>query len=66
MAFKDITKNEKLDIIDIAVINNEEFKNNEIYVNAIKELSDEQNENRLFNTTYTTKEEANKLLEDKN
>lgn len=65
MAFKDITKNEKLDIIDIAVINNEEFKNNEIYVNAIKELSDEQNENRLFNTTYTTKEEANKLLEDK-
>lgn len=65
MAFKDITKNEKLDIIDIAVINNEEFKNNEIYVNAIKELSDEQNENRLFNTTYTTKQEANKLLEDK-
>lgn len=65
MAFKNITKNEKLDIIDIAVINNEEFKNNEIYVNAIKELSDEQNENRLFNTTYTTKQEANKLLEDK-
>lgn len=65
MAFKDISKNEKLKIIDIAVIDNEDFKKNEIYVNAIKELSDEQNENRLFNTIYTTTEEANKLLENK-
>ena len=64
MAFKDITKNEKLKIIDIAVINNEEFKNNEIYKKALEELSDEQNEDRLFNTKYIEKEEAQKLLEE--
>lgn len=65
MAFKDIPKNEKLKIIDIAVINNEEYKNNEIFKNAIEELSKETNENRLFNTVYVEKAEAEKLLEEK-
>ena len=65
MAFKDISKNEKLKIIDIAVINNEEYKNNEIFKNAIEELSKETNENRLFNTVYVEKAEAEKLLEEK-
>ena len=63
MAFKDITKNEKLTTIDIAVINNEEFNKNEIYKEALKELSEK--ENKIFNTTYTTKEEAKILLEEK-
>ena len=63
MAFKDITKNEKLTTIDIAVINNEEFNKNEIYKEALKELSEK--ENKIFNTTYTTKEEAKTLLEEK-
>jgi len=65
MAFKDITTKEKLTTIDIAVINNEEFNNNEIYKEALKELSDEKNENKIFNITYTTKEQAKTLLEDK-
>lgn len=65
MAFKDITKNEKLETINIAVIDNEEFNNSEIYNKALKELSDENNENRIFNIKYTNKEEANKLLEEK-
>ena len=64
MAFKDIAKNEKLTTIEIAVINNEEYNNNEIYKEALKELSDESNENQLFNITYTNEEEAEKLLEE--
>lgn len=63
MAFKDISKNEKLTTIDIAVINNEEFNKNEIYKEALKELSEK--DNKLFNTTYVTLEEAQTLLEEK-
>ena len=36
MAFKNITNSEKLDIIDIAVVNNEEYQNNEIYRNTLE------------------------------
>lgn len=63
MAFADIEKNEKLDIIDIAIVENEEFKNNEIWTQTFKILSDETNEDRLFNTKYVSQEEAQKLLE---
>jgi len=65
MAFKDIAAKEKLTTIDIAVINNEELNNNEIYKEALKELSDDKNENKIFNITYTTEEQAKTLLEDK-
>lgn len=64
MAFSNIEKSEKLEIINIAIINNEDFENNEIFKESFKELSDENNEDRLFNTKYTTEEEAKKLLED--
>lgn len=63
MAFSDIENNEKLSIINIAIINNEDFKNNEIFKESFKELSDIENEDRLFNTKYTTIDEAKKLLE---
>lgn len=63
MAFSDIENSEKLNIIDIAIVENEEFKNNEIYKKSFKVLSDEKNEDRLFNIEYVTEEEANKLLE---
>ena len=63
MAFSNIENSEKLDIINIAIIDNEEFKNNEIFKQAFKTLSDEENEDRLFNTKYVTEEAAKKLLE---
>ena len=65
LAFSDIEKSEKLTIIDIAVINNEEFKNDEIFKNAYKELSDKNSENRLFNITYTDEKDAEELLDNK-
>ena len=64
LAFSNIENSEKLNIIDIAIVNNEEFQNDEIYKEAFKNLSDENNEDRLFNTKYISKEEAITLLED--
>lgn len=64
MAFSNIENSEKLEIINIAIIENQDFKENEIFKEAFKTLSDENNEDRLFNTKYTTEEEAKKLLED--
>lgn len=63
MAFSDIEASEKLDIINIAIINTEEFQNNEIYKETLKVLSEEDSEKQLFNTQYVTLEEAKKLLE---
>ncbi len=63
LAFSNIENSEKLDIINIAIIENEEFKNNEIYIKSFKELSDEKNENRLFSVQYTTEEAAKELLQ---
>ena len=48
MAFSNIENSEKLDIINIAIINNDDFENNE---------------DRLFNTQYTTEEKAKELLD---
>ncbi len=62
MAFSNIENSEKLDIIDIAIVNDENFENNEIFKQALKDLSDEKNEDRLFNTKYVNIEEAQELL----
>lgn len=51
-----------MDIINIAIVQNEEFENNEAFKTSFEKLSDENNEDRLFNTQYTTKEEAKDLL----
>ena len=64
MAFSDIENSEKLDIINIAVINNEEFNNDIVFKNTFKELSDKNSENYMFDIKYTTIEESKKLLEE--
>ena len=63
MAFSNIESSEALDIIDIAIVNNEDFENDEILKESFKELSDGQNDDRLFNTRYVSEDEAKKLLE---
>lgn len=64
LAFSSIEDNEKLKIIDIGIIENEEFINNEVYKNTFELLSDKNNKDRLFNINYVNLEDANKLLED--
>lgn len=64
MAFSDIEKSEKLDIIDIAIIDNEYYQEKEIYKSTFEYLSDEKNDDRLFNITVTNEEKAQEMLED--
>ena len=63
MAFSNITESEKLDIIHIAIVNDNEFQNNKVFKMAFLNLSDKENRDRLFETTYTTQEHAKELLE---
>lgn len=65
MAFSDIEKNEKLDIIDIAIVNNENFKNNTLFKESFKRLSNKKEKDRLFNIKYTTIKKAKQLLTDR-
>ena len=63
LAFSNIEDSEKLDIIDIAVVKNEAFTNRRLLQETFKELSNEENEDRLFHTIYVeNKEEADQLL----
>ena len=62
MAFSNIENDEKLQIFDIAVIDNESFENQEIYQETLKKLSEE-SDDKLFNIKYVGKEEAEDLLE---
>ena len=64
MAFANIIEDDQLKIIDIAIINNDEFNNNMLYKETFKTLSDKDNEDRLFKIKYTSKDKAKKLLED--
>lgn len=63
MAFSNIENSETLKIIDIAIVNDAEFNNDVTLKETIKYLSDETNEDKLFNTRYVDKDSANKLLE---
>ena len=61
LAFSDIENKENFKQIDIAVIENKEFQNDEFYKEAIKELSDKNNSSRIFNTKYVSKKEAEEV-----
>ncbi len=62
MAFSNIEKSEKLSIIDIAIINSDEFDNNKIFKETMQTLSDDNNKNKIFNITYTDISKAKKML----
>lgn len=63
MAFSNIENSEKLGIIDIAIVNNENFNNNEILKTAFNELSNEKNEDKIFNIKYIEENNAKELLD---
>lgn len=65
MAFSNVTSSEAFKAINFAVVEDDNFKNDEVFVTVIKELSDEDGDNRIFDTTYVENEdEAKELLVD--
>lgn len=64
LAFSDIEDSEKLSVIDIAIVENENFTQNPIWSESFKTLGDEADEERLFNIQYVSREQAAELLED--
>ena len=62
MAFSNIENDEKLQVFDIAVVDNAEFRNQEIYKETLKTLSEE-SEEKLFNIEYINIDDAEKALE---
>lgn len=66
MAFSDIENSEQLSIIEIAVVENEDFTQSTIWKESFAALSDEKSEEQLFRTQYVSEEKAQQLLSDKN
>lgn len=64
MAFSNIENSEKLNVIDIAIVDNSEFQEDDAFKESFKFLGDEKNEDRLFNIKYTDEDTAKKLLND--
>lgn len=64
MAFSNIENSEKLNIIDIAIVDNSDFQKEEAFKESFRVLGDEKNEDRLFNIKYTDEEDAKRLLND--
>ncbi len=62
MAFSNIESSEKLDIIDIAVVDNAKFRENEVYKQVFANLGDESVEDRLFDISYVEEDEAERML----
>ena len=63
MAFSEINDGLKLEVFDIAIVDNDNFNNNQFYVNAYKSVSE--GKDKLFNIKYVDEKKANKLLDDK-
>ena len=64
MAFGNWVESEKFDPIDIAIINNSYYEKNTLAKTVFDSIS-QKDENQVFEIVYTTKEEAEKLLNDK-
>ncbi len=64
LAFSDIEKKETLDLIDIAVVSNDAFHENKLLAETLRVLSDDKNEQRLFQTSYVSLAKAQKLLKE--
>ncbi len=63
LAFKDIEKNESFNTFDIAIIESPQFSDDVFYKEAYKSLSN--GDDRIFNITMTNKDDAEKMLADK-
>ena len=64
LAFSNIENKEKLDIIDIAIVDDQNFEDSPVYKEVFKTLGDKESDEYMFNITYTDKETSKKMLED--
>ena len=63
LAFSNIENTEKFDVIDIAIVENQNYNNNIAFKEAFKVLSEKKNKDRLFDTDIVSEKKAKKLLE---
>lgn len=64
LAFSNIENSEKLNVIPIAIVDNEDFQGNEAFRRTFETLSDESSDGQMFDTVYVSKDEADTLLSD--
>lgn len=64
MAFSNLSSAETFSKIKMAVINDDAFKNDTNFKTALEGVSDPSVDDSLFDVTYTTKEDGEKLLND--
>ena len=64
LAFSNIENSEKLNVIPIAIVDNEDFQGNEAFRRTFETLSDESSDEQMFDTVYVSKDEADTLLSD--
>lgn len=62
MAFSDIEKSESFSVIDIAVLDNLEFREQEYFVQSFSSLGDENSDQQIFRIQYVESEEDAKFL----
>ena len=62
LAFSNIENSEKLNVIPIAIVDNEDFQGNEAFRRTFETLSDESSDEQMFDTVYVSKDEADTLL----
>lgn len=65
LAFADISDSMKLKAINLGVIDNNEFREDDILSTTLKSMSDKKDDSYLFDITYGNEEKINELLEDK-
>ncbi len=63
LAFSNIENSEKLDIIDIAVVENEEFSDNTFWRETLAAMSE--GDDAIFSTRYVDADEAARLLDER-
>ncbi len=65
LAFANIEDSEKLNTINLGVVDNNSYKEDEILSTTLKTMSDKNNESYLFDITYGDEDKINNLLEEK-
>lgn len=62
LAFSNLDDNTKLKLINIAVVDNADFQNHQIFRESIQNLSNPENPDQLFQTNYVPEDTAKELL----